>query len=199
MRAHDSATTAHAACCAACAPARAPHARAPPQNEFVADVGELLAVGQAVEAWVVNVDAEKKRFGLTLKAPRAEGEEAPAEAGGAPMEGRGKVATRAPKPRGDRADKKPITVKRGDWVEGTVLSVLPYGAVVEVEEGVSGLLHVSEMSGAWQPCCRGAHLRMPTAAAFARFRMRCRTARALTARMRTAPRQRTRTRVRRIS
>jgi ribosomal protein S1 len=108
----------------------------------------MLTVGQEVTAWVLNVDEEKKRFGLSLKEPRAAGaEEEDAGGAGAGVEGRGKVATRAAKPRADRADKKPITVKRGDWVEGTVLTVLPYGAVVEVEEGVSGLLHVSEMSG----------------------------------------------------
>lgn len=34
------------------------------------------------------------------------------------------------------------------WVEGTITKVLGFGVVVEVEPGVEGLLHVSEMSGA---------------------------------------------------
>ncbi len=130
------------------------------QDEFVQDVSELLQVGQEVTAYVLNVDAEKKRFGLSLKEPRADSE---GDAGGegAPG-GRGKVATRPSAKGAKAADKKPLTIKRGDWVEGTVLTVLPYGAVVEVEEGVSGLLHISEMSGARAPgaaalrCCSAA-------------------------------------------
>ena len=121
----------------------------------MADVAALLTVGQEVEAWVLNIDTEKRRFGLTLKAPGSappprEPREPRADAGDAGFaERRGKVATRGStrEPRPEKADRKPITVKKGDWVDGKVLSVLPYGAVVEVEEGVSGLLHVSEMSG----------------------------------------------------
>ena len=140
---------------------RRPHARAPhAQYDFVADVSALLSVGQEVDVWVLNVDAAKKRFGLTLKAPGSappprEPREPRGEAAGdaAAGERRGKVATRGVLSRdrkdgGDKPERKAPTVKKGDWVDGKVLSVLPYGAVVEVEEGVSGLLHVSEMSGA---------------------------------------------------
>ena len=114
----------------------------------------MLTVGQEVEAWVLNIDTEKRRFGLTLKAPGSappprEPREPRGDAAGGDAEAgerRGKVA-RAPRgERPEKAERKPITVKKGDWVDGKVLSVLPYGAVVEVEEGVSGLLHVSEMS-----------------------------------------------------
>jgi len=111
----------------------------------VSDVNTILAVGQEVQAYVVSLDEEKKRFGLSLKKPQADGEEA--GAGGA-REAR--VATRAAlKPRGERSGEpaKPLTAKRGDWVEGTVKAVMAFGAIVEVEEGISGLLHVSEMSG----------------------------------------------------
>jgi ribosomal protein S1 len=133
------------------------HAATAPQYEFVADVSAMLTVGQEVEAWVLNIDTEKRRFGLTLKAPGSapppreprEPREPRGDAAGGDAEAgerRGKVA-RAPRgERPEKTERKPITVKKGDWVDGKVLSVLPYGAVVEVEEGVSGLLHVSEMS-----------------------------------------------------
>ena len=32
-------------------------------------------------------------------------------------------------------------------VKGRVVNVMPYGAFVELEEGIEGLIHVSEMSG----------------------------------------------------
>ena len=36
--------------------------------------------------------------------------------------------------------------KAGDVVEGTVDSIKPYGAFVNLEEGLSGLLHISQIS-----------------------------------------------------
>ncbi len=113
------------------------------QTEFVSDVASVVTVGQEVTAWVVSVDEEKKRFGLSLKKPEEQAASADAKAA--------RVATRATlKPRDKDASEpaKTLTAKRGDWVEGTVQTVLGFGAIVEVEDGIAGLLHISEMSGA---------------------------------------------------
>ena len=64
------------------------------------------------------------------------------------MPARGKVARGEKKQRKkrDQAPKIEIKAKKGDEVEGVVKSVAKFGAFVEFEEGVEGLLHVSEMS-----------------------------------------------------
>jgi len=46
------------------------------------------------------------------------------------------------------------TLKQGDEVEGVVTVIADYGAFIEVEEGVEGLIHVSEMS--WSTHLRSA-------------------------------------------
>jgi ribosomal protein S1 len=122
----------------------------------VQDVSTVVSAGQEVDVWVVTRDESLQRFGLSLLKPGApaeqdeSGEARPARA----------VATRgALKPRAERGDdaasrsSKTLSAKRGDWVEGTVKSVMAFGAIVEVEEGISGLLHVSEMSGATVRLC----------------------------------------------
>ncbi len=39
-----------------------------------------------------------------------------------------------------------LGVQIGDVVDGTVMSVKPYGAFVDIGNGVSGLLHISQIS-----------------------------------------------------
>ena len=132
-------------------PARLPASVVRSQTEFVSDVNAVVAVGQEVTAWVLSKeDGETKRLALTLKEPRS----GDAEGGDMKPAGRGgavaaKVA-RSGRQGGDaKAAGKTLSVaKKGDWVEGTVKTVLAFGALVEVEEGVDGLLHISEMSGA---------------------------------------------------
>jgi len=125
----------------------------------VSDIGTVLTVGQKVEAYVVAVDEATKRFSLSLLAPGVAEASAGAAAAAAAAASPGGEVFAAPRPRVATrgvlkardaevggAGAKTLSAKRGDWVEGTVKSVMVFGAIVEVEEGVSGLLHVTEMS-----------------------------------------------------
>ena len=40
----------------------------------------------------------------------------------------------------------PIAIRRARWSSGTVRNLTNYGAFIEIEEGIDGLLHVSDMS-----------------------------------------------------
>jgi len=51
-------------------------------------------------------------------------------------------------------DKLSETLKEGDKIKGKVVVIADYGAFVEIEEGVEGLIHVSEMS--WSTHLRSA-------------------------------------------
>ena len=39
-------------------------------NKYIKHPGEILSVGDVVTVWVLNVDEEKKRIGLTMKKPK---------------------------------------------------------------------------------------------------------------------------------
>ncbi|GAF74017.1 unnamed protein product, partial [marine sediment metagenome] len=78
---------------------------------------ELVRVGQELEVVVLDIDIEKERVSLGLKQ---------------------KVAN----PWNDIEAKYPVGTK----LTGKVVNIVPYGAFVEIEEGVEGLVHVSEMS-----------------------------------------------------
>ncbi|HRZ13344.1 MAG TPA: S1 RNA-binding domain-containing protein, partial [Kiritimatiellia bacterium] len=78
---------------------------------------EMVAVGQELEVTVLDVNLEKERISLGLK-------------------------QRLPNPWDDIEAKYPI----GTRIRGKVVKLVPYGAFVQVEEGVEGLVHVSEMS-----------------------------------------------------
>jgi small subunit ribosomal protein S1 len=78
---------------------------------------DVLKVGDTVEAKVLKVDAAKKRISLGMKQLQ-------------------------PHP-WDLASEK---YKVGERVTGTVTRVADFGAFVEVEKGVEGLIHLSEMS-----------------------------------------------------
>ncbi|MBX7157586.1 MAG: 30S ribosomal protein S1 [Verrucomicrobiae bacterium] len=78
---------------------------------------ELLKIGDEIEVKVLDIDHEKERLSLGLKQKTEN-----------PWE---KVAER-------------YTV--GAKVHGTVSNLLPYGAFVKLEDGVEGLIHVSELS-----------------------------------------------------
>lgn len=78
---------------------------------------ELVNVGQEIEVVILDVDQEKQRVSLGLK-----------QANENPW---------------DRIDAKyPV----GSRLRGKVVNLVPYGAFVELEEGVEGLVHVSEIS-----------------------------------------------------
>ena len=78
---------------------------------------ELLHIGQSVDVVILDVDREKERVSLGLK-------------------------QMSDNPWEDIERKYPI----GHNVRGRVTKLLPYGAFVEIERGVEGLVHVSELS-----------------------------------------------------
>lgn len=78
---------------------------------------ELFAVGDAITVKVLNFDLEKERVSLGMKQLTVD-------------------------PWSIAAEKYPV----GSRVSGTVVSLTDYGAFIELEEGIEGLIHVSEMS-----------------------------------------------------
>ena len=79
--------------------------------------GELYKKGQEVEAVVLNIDRKNERFSLGIK-------------------------QLTPDPWKDVARR----YRKGDVVVGKVTNVTDFGAFVELEEGIEGLVHVSEIS-----------------------------------------------------
>ena len=78
---------------------------------------ELLKVGQELDVQVLDINKEKERVSLGLKQTQKN-----------PWD---KIEERFP---------------IGTKVKGKITNLVPYGAFVEVEEGVEGLIHVSELS-----------------------------------------------------
>ncbi|MDD6338470.1 MAG: 30S ribosomal protein S1 [Lentisphaeria bacterium] len=78
---------------------------------------EMLEVGQEIEVMVLDIDFDKERVSLGLK-------------------------QKTSNPWDDVDTKYPV----GSTVTGHVVNIMPYGAFVEIEQGVEGLIHVSEMS-----------------------------------------------------
>jgi len=77
----------------------------------------MLRVGQEVSVMILDVDQERERISLGLKQT-------------------------LPNPWENVDQLYPI----GSRVKGRVVNLVPYGAFVELEEGVEGLVHVSELS-----------------------------------------------------
>jgi len=78
---------------------------------------ELFAVGDEITVKILNLDIERERVSLGMK-------------------------QLTPDPWSTATEKYPI----GSRINGRVVSLTDYGAFVELEEGVEGLIHVSEMS-----------------------------------------------------
>src|SRR5688572_22545262 len=78
---------------------------------------ELLKVGQELDVVVLDINKDKERVSLGLKQTQHN-----------PWD---KIEERFPS---------------GSKVRGKVTNLVPYGAFVEIEEGVEGLIHVSELS-----------------------------------------------------
>ncbi len=78
---------------------------------------EMLEIGQEVEVMILDIDFAKERVSLGLK-----------------------QKTRNP---WDEVESKYAV---GNVVKGRIVNIMPYGAFVEIEQGVEGLIHVSEMS-----------------------------------------------------
>ena len=83
----------------------------------VSKPADVLAVGQEIEVKVLKIDAEKKRISVGMKQLEAD-----------PWESVGKK------------------YQPGERARGTVTRILDFGAFVELEPGIEGLIHVSEMS-----------------------------------------------------
>ncbi|AKU91534.1 30S ribosomal protein S1 [Vulgatibacter incomptus] len=78
--------------------------------------GEIFKKGDEVEAVVLNIDVENERFSLGIKQLHQD-------------------------PWDTLAERSPI----GSVVKGKVTKVTDFGAFVEIEEGIEGLVHVSEL------------------------------------------------------
>ena len=83
----------------------------------ITDPKELVSIDQKIEVIVLNIDYEKEKISLGLK-------------------------QKTPSPWEHVEEKYPV----GSKVKGTVVNVMSYGAFVKLEEGVEGLVHISEMS-----------------------------------------------------
>ena len=78
---------------------------------------EMVAIDQELEVQILHIDYEKEKIALGLKQKQA-----------SPWE--------------NVADKYPVNSRH----KGTVVNVMSYGAFVKLEEGIEGLVHISEMS-----------------------------------------------------
>lgn len=78
---------------------------------------EVVSINDKIEVMVLDIDYDKQRLSLGLK-------------------------QRSNDPWAAIDDRYP----KGTKIKGKVVNVMPYGAFVEIEEGIEGLIHVSEMS-----------------------------------------------------
>ncbi len=78
---------------------------------------ELLNIGDEVDVVILDFDKEKERISLGLK-------------------------QKTKNPWEDLAGKYPVNSK----IKGKVVNVMPYGVFVELEKGIEGLIHVTELS-----------------------------------------------------
>jgi small subunit ribosomal protein S1 len=83
----------------------------------IAHPSELLKVGDVIEVMILEVDREKERVSLGLK-----------------------QKNRNP------WDNVEVKYPVGSKARGKIVSVVPYGAFVQLEDGVEGMVHVSELS-----------------------------------------------------
>jgi small subunit ribosomal protein S1 len=80
---------------------------------------DVLSVGQEIEIKVLKIDSEKRRISVGMKQLEP-----------------------------DPWDSVTTKYKPGERVHGTVTRILDFGAFVELEPGIEGLIHISEMSWA---------------------------------------------------
>lgn len=78
---------------------------------------EIYKKGQEVQAVVLNIDKENERFSLGIKQLSQ-----------------------------DPWDEVPIKYNPGTRITGTVTNITDFGVFVELEEGIEGLIHVSELT-----------------------------------------------------
>lgn len=80
---------------------------------------EVVAIGDKIEVMILNLDRKEGKVSLGLK-------------------------QRLPDPWSDIENKYAVGAK----VKGKVVNILPYGVFVELEKGIEGLIHISEISWA---------------------------------------------------
>jgi small subunit ribosomal protein S1 len=80
---------------------------------------DVLSAGQQIEAVIIKIDADKHRIAISMKQLQPHPWDAVAE-----------------------------KYKAGERVRGTVTRIADFGAFVELEPGIEGLIHISEMSWA---------------------------------------------------
>jgi small subunit ribosomal protein S1 len=85
--------------------------------ERVTHPSEVLEVGQEVQVKVINIDREKKRIGLSIRALQ-----------------------------NDPWQKKVEKYKVGQLVEGVITRLTKFGAFARLEGDLEGLIHISEIS-----------------------------------------------------
>ncbi len=78
---------------------------------------EMVSIDDEIEVMILNIDHEKGKIALGLK-------------------------QKSPSPWENVEERYPI----GSKVKGSVVNVMSYGAFVKLEEGIEGLVHISEMS-----------------------------------------------------
>jgi small subunit ribosomal protein S1 len=78
---------------------------------------DMVKIDDEIEVMILNIDNEKEKIALGLK-------------------------QRTPSPWDNVTEKYPV----GDRVTGEVVNVMTYGAFVKLEDGIEGLVHISEMS-----------------------------------------------------
>ncbi len=78
---------------------------------------DVLKIGQEIEVMILDIDMDRERISLGLK-------------------------QKSSNPWDDIEEKYPVNSR----VRGKVVNLMPYGAFIEIEEGVEGMVHVSEMS-----------------------------------------------------
>ena len=83
----------------------------------ITDPHTVVHQGQELEVMILEVDKERQRVSLGLKQKE-----------------------------GNPWDTVDVKYPTGTKVHGKVVNVMPYGAFVELEEGIEGLIHVTEMS-----------------------------------------------------
>ena len=78
---------------------------------------EIVRIGEEIEVKILNIDRDKEKIALGLK-------------------------QKEPSPWDEIEQRFPV----GCRVNGTVVNLMTYGAFVRLEEGIEGLVHISEMS-----------------------------------------------------
>jgi small subunit ribosomal protein S1 len=78
---------------------------------------DVLEVGQEVQVYILSIDSDRKRIALSIKRTQDE-------------------------PWSTVGERYHL----GQIVEGTITQLAPFGAFIGLEEGVEGLIHISEMS-----------------------------------------------------